>query len=76
MQKDSWNIIYLHPVLNIETLQLMQPKTKNKLQSYLLCSHCDFFKVTKLQFQTFSTYYVVPFTMFASHVEKIKTTNL
>jgi hypothetical protein len=39
MQKDSWNIIYLHQMLNIETLQLMQPKKKNKLQSYLLCSH-------------------------------------
>jgi hypothetical protein len=63
-------------MLNIETLQLMQPKKKNKLQSYLLCSHCDFFKDTKLQFQTFSTYHVLPFIMFAPHVEKIKTTNL
>jgi hypothetical protein len=33
MQKDSWNIINLHQVLNIETLQIMELKKEKKFNN-------------------------------------------
>jgi hypothetical protein len=53
LQKDSQNIIYLHQVLNIENLQVMEPKKKKKLTTWFImlflwfsqiqnynCKHC------------------------------------
>jgi len=31
MQKDSWNIINLYQVWNVETLQVMEPKKKKQI---------------------------------------------
>jgi hypothetical protein len=33
MQKDSWNVINLHQILNIETLQIMELKKEKKLNN-------------------------------------------
>ncbi len=44
LQKDSQNISYLHQVLNIKTLQVMEPKKEKNWQYDLLCSSCDFCK--------------------------------
>ncbi len=65
MQKDSWNIINMYQVLNIEILQVMEPKKEKKLTKKFIMFPLWCFKDKKLEFKALSTHHVAPFIMFA-----------
>jgi hypothetical protein len=48
LQKDFQNIIYLHQVLNLKNLQVMEPK-KEKLDNLIYCAIFVIFTNKKLQ---------------------------
>jgi hypothetical protein len=50
MQKDSWNIINLHQVWNIETLQVMELEKKKKLTKKCIMLPLWCFKDKKIEF--------------------------
>jgi hypothetical protein len=50
-KNDSWNIIYLHQVLKIETLQIMEPKREKNLTIQFIMLHLWFCKIKNYNFK-------------------------